>query len=327
MESERSRRGALLWRAALIAVLVVTASCAKERTEDPNPADSGGTIAVSGAFALYPMVIRWSEEYRALHPQIAFDVSAGGAGKGMADALAGMVDIGMVSRPVYDAEANQGAFALAVAKDAVVCVASEQNPHAGRITSRGLTREDCATIWLEGTVETWGQLLESDGDEEIHVYTRADACGAAKTWAEFLGGYGQEQLLGVGVQADPGLAEAVRQDPLGIGYNNLNFAYDALTELPVEGLLVVPIDVDGSGSIEDQEGFYATKDALVEAIAEGRYPSPPSRPLYLVTRGKPDGVVADFLSWVLTDGQQYLAEVGYVTLGPDQVQAELSKLE
>ena len=57
-----------------------------------------GTITMSGAFALYPMVMKWSEEFRKLYPQVRFDISAGGAGKGIADALADMVDIGMVSR-------------------------------------------------------------------------------------------------------------------------------------------------------------------------------------------------------------------------------------
>ena len=57
-----------------------------------------GTITASGAFALYPLMVKWGEEYQKLHPDVQFDISAGGAGKGMTDALGGQVDIGMVSR-------------------------------------------------------------------------------------------------------------------------------------------------------------------------------------------------------------------------------------
>lgn len=39
----------------------------------------------------------------------------------MADALAGAVDIGMVSRPIFDEEIEKGAFWVAAAKDAVLC--------------------------------------------------------------------------------------------------------------------------------------------------------------------------------------------------------------
>ena len=35
-----------------------------------------GTIAVSGAFALYPMMVTWAEEYQKLHPGVRIDVSA-----------------------------------------------------------------------------------------------------------------------------------------------------------------------------------------------------------------------------------------------------------
>ena len=52
---------------------------------------STGQISISGAFALYPMVIRWADEYKKINPGIRFDISAGGAGKGISDALNNMV--------------------------------------------------------------------------------------------------------------------------------------------------------------------------------------------------------------------------------------------
>ncbi|MCE8429450.1 MAG: hypothetical protein J5U19_13805, partial [Candidatus Methanoperedens sp.] len=48
-----------------------------------------GTISLSGAFALYPMAVRWGEEFQKLHPKVKVDISAGGAGKGMTDTLGG----------------------------------------------------------------------------------------------------------------------------------------------------------------------------------------------------------------------------------------------
>jgi len=46
-----------------------------------------GQISISGAFALYPMTVKWSEEFRKINPDVRIDISAGGAGKGIADAL------------------------------------------------------------------------------------------------------------------------------------------------------------------------------------------------------------------------------------------------
>src|SRR5512139_2472515 len=78
------------------------------------------TIKISGAYSLYPMMVVWAQEYQALHPDIKIDISSGGAGKGMADALAGSVDLGMVSRNIADAEISQGIVLVAVVEDAVL---------------------------------------------------------------------------------------------------------------------------------------------------------------------------------------------------------------
>ena len=67
-----------------------------------------GTVRISGAWALYPMMVKWGEEFRKTYPNIRIDISAGGAGKGIADALAGMVDIGMVSRDIRPEEIKPG---------------------------------------------------------------------------------------------------------------------------------------------------------------------------------------------------------------------------
>ncbi len=291
-------------------------------------AASGGsqTVTVSGAFALYPMVVRWAEEYQAIHPDVQFDIQAGGAGKGMSDVLAGAVDIAMVSREVRAEEVDQGAVPIGVAKDAVLMTVSAENPALDQLLATGITPEKGADIWLNGTITTWGQITGSTDDSEIHVFTRADSCGAADVWALFLGGEAQEELLGIAVQGDPGLAEAVRQDALGIGYNNLNFAYDAETRQPVEGIRIVPLDLNGDGQITPDEDFYATKDDVTAAIAAGEYPSPPARTLYLVTKGMPDGVAKDFMQWVLTDGQAFLEEVGYVNLSDVQLQEGIDTL-
>lgn len=160
----------------------------------------------------------------------------------------------------------------------------------------------------------------------VHAYTRSDACGAAETWAVYLGDYHQEDLRYTAVYGDPGLAEAVKRDTQGIGYNNLNYAYDAATGRPVAGLCVVPIDVNGNGRLDPEEDFYDTKEQLTEAIASGQYPSPPARDLHLVTKNEFSGVAKVFVAWVLTDGQQYVDEVGYVALPADRVEVELGKL-
>ena len=284
------------------------------------------TINISGAWALYPMMVKWAEEYTTIHPDIKIDVSAGGAGKGMADTLGGLVDIGMVSREIYPEEIEKGAFPIAVAKDAVIPIFNEENPYREEVSARGLTKDIILNLYITGEITTWGDILgRPDITDKVQVYTRSDACGAAQTWALYLG-YAQEDLQGVGVYGDPGIVEAVANDTFGIGYANLNFAYDAATGTPAPGVRALPLDLDNNSAIDDFEYFYNTKTDVIQAIITGLYPSPPARDLYVVTKGNPTRLVRDFLLWILTDGQQYIEETGYISLGA-RIEEELNKLE
>jgi ABC-type phosphate transport system substrate-binding protein len=118
------------------------------------------TITVSGAFALYPMMVRWSEEFNKLYPEVKFNISAGGAGKGMTDALGRMVDLGMVSREINPAEVEKGAAWIAVTKDAVVPVANAQNPFKSDLLKKGVKKQAFVDIWISGKTTDWKELVK-----------------------------------------------------------------------------------------------------------------------------------------------------------------------
>ncbi len=302
-------------------------SAAPAATEAPAAQSQlSGNITVSGAFALYPMMTRWAEEFQKANPKVTFDVSAGGAGKGMTDALSGAVDIGMVSRSITSDEEAKGAYWIGVVKDAVFPVVNAKNPVLQDILKQGITQETFVGIFITGDITTWGQVVgKPEITDEIHVYTRSDSCGAADIWAKFLGKK-QEDLKGVGVSGDPGLLDAVAKDPLGIGFNNLGYVFDNATGNPVAGAAIAPIDKNGNGQADADE-LVQTKSQAVDLIVKGIYPEPPARVENLVTRGKPAGVVQAFLLWILTDGQKFVGEAGYVPLPADQLNTAVQKIK
>ncbi len=317
----------LLLLAGLLA-LTAAPPQASARPAPPSQAkELSGNVTLSGAWALYPMALKWGEEFQKVHPRVRVDIQAGGAGKGIADALAGIVDFGMVSRDIQAAETQRGALAFAVCKDAVVATTSAKNPVLGEVLKAGLKKRDFASIWITETAKTWGSVLGTADRTALNGYTRSDACGAAETWAQFLDKK-QEDLQGIGVYGDPGLAEAVRRDPRGVGFNNINYAYDPATLKPIQGIAVIPIDLDGNGRVDESESFYATRDTLTAAIARGAYPSPPARDLYLVSKGRPGNpAAAAFLKWVLGEGQRYVPETGYIALNAEKLADGLKKIE
>lgn len=230
----------------LAVFLSLAAGCAAPQTGSQSQLK--GTITASGAFALYPMMVKWGEEFTRRHPDVQFDISAGGAGKGMADALAGAADIGMVSREISADEEGKGAWWVAVTKDAVLPMVNASNPVLADLMTKGVTKDQFIGIYITGEIKTWGQLIDRpEVTDSINVYTRSDAAGAPETWAKYLGNKKQENLLGIGVFGDPGLLEAVVKDKLGIGFNNVAYAFDATTGKPVTGVAAIPLDANGNG--------------------------------------------------------------------------------
>jgi phosphate transport system substrate-binding protein len=309
-------------------LVAVFAGCSTPEGQRSSKKDElKGTISISGAFALYPMTARWAEEFQKKYPDIKIDISAGGAGKGMTDVLAGMVDLAMFSREVNQAEIDKGAWYIAVTKDAVLPTINSQNPILQVIKKKGFTREIFLEIYLSGKTFTWGEVLDMPDQNRINVYTRSDACGAAEMWGKYLG-KNQESLLGVGVYGDPGIADAVKNDKFGIGYNNVIYAYDINSRTMYEGMEIIPIDLNGNRVIDPEENFYSSLDSVTYAIQSGKYPSPPARDLYFVSKGKPTKkIIITFLQWVLNEGQQYVHEGGYVNLPVENIKTELLKIQ
>lgn len=329
------KRTLTLLSVLLILMLVLSACGTAGSAESTSPESDApvssdelsGTISVSGAFALYPMMTVWAEEFNKLHPDVQFDVQGGGAGKGMTDTIAGAVDIGMISRNIKPEEEAQGIFWVSVTKDAVFPIISAENPVAAQLMEKGITQEVYNKIYITGEITTWGEVIGDPSiTDKINVFTRSDAAGAAEQWAKYSGGEAQEDLLGIGVNGEPSMVDTVLKDPLAIGFANLNSIFDLSGGGLVPGIVIPPIDINENG-VADPEEIYTVKEDAFGAVANGTYPSPPARFENLATLGKPEGLELEFIKWILTDGQQYLEAAGYVPLTPEQQAESLAKLE
>jgi phosphate transport system substrate-binding protein len=318
------RQQTILATIATIGIVAILSSF-KKNEDKPAADDLKGTINISGAFALYPITVKWAQEFKKQHPNVVFNISAGGAGKGITDALSGLVDIGLASRDINPEEVKKGAYTIFVTKDAVVPTFNTGNPNATTLLAKGVKRDQFLNVFVTGNIKNWNQL-GGKVSVPIHVYTRSDAAGAGETWAKYLGKK-QEDLLGVGVFGDPGVAQAVKKDVTAIGFNNLAYLYDLKTRKQVAGVHALPIDVNGNGKVDADENFYDTIDAITDAIAAGKYPSPPARNLGFLFKGKPKRPeLVEFVKYVLTDGQKYVDENGYIALSKQKIAEELKKV-
>jgi phosphate transport system substrate-binding protein len=308
-------------------ILLVTGCKSPSGNKNSESSELTGYISLSGAFALYPMAVMWADEFRKENPGVKIDISAGGAGKGMADALSKMIDLGMVSREISPQEIAQGAWFVALTKDAVLPTINEGNPFLKELKETGVSKEKLIKLFVTGEIKTWEELIGKPAKTPVHVYTRSDACGAAAMWGVFLG-YSQEDLKGTGVFGDPGVADAVKSDIYALGFNNVNYVYDITSRNKFGKMEVLPVDFNNNGMIDKTENNFQTLDQINEAIVKGDYPSPPARDLYFVSKGKPEKKeVTAFIEWILTKGQKFVPQAGYVPLSEEKIKAELAKIK
>lgn len=266
-----------------------------------------GTITLSGAWAIYPTAVAWAEAFQKLHPNVKVDVSAGGAGKGAADAISGLVDIGMVSREPDSSEIGKGIVPVYILHDAVYPVVSDKNPAIQELLKKGVRKQTWINIYITGIITTWDEVVGTKIGKPIHVYTRSDSCGAAASWAKYIGDKKQEDLKGIGVYGDPGLLEASKRDPVGIGYSNFSYVFTREGTV-VEGAKLVPIDSNENG-IADPDEIYNSREIAIKAIESGRYPA--TRKNYFFVKGKPEGLVKEFIKFALSsEGTKIVDEVG-----------------
>ncbi|TDO09921.1 MULTISPECIES: substrate-binding domain-containing protein [Halomonas] len=288
------------------------------------------TVRVSGGWAVYPLMVVWADKYADVRDDVEIKVAGGGTGKGVSDVLNGQVDIGMMGRDPHEKEIEQGLFPTAVAKDSVVGTIHKDNPVFDEIQAQGLSEGDFEAIFTK-KITHWGEVVGKDLDnDKIVVYGRSDASGAAKTWYKFFSKASQgefQNIADANFNGDQPLAAAVGKEPNAIGFNNLNYAYNIETGDFAGNVRPIPLDLNDNNVVDPEESFYQDRRTFLDAVAEGRYPSPPARQVYLAGKGPYTGEVKKFVLWTLTEGQKYVGENGYVQLTNKTIDAQRRYVE
>jgi phosphate transport system substrate-binding protein len=283
---------------ALLAALTL-ASCGPGDQSSQEDA-SGGTqiIENKGSDTLVNLALAWAEEYVGIHPEVRISVTGGGSGTGIAALINGTVDIanasrGMKSEEFTEAQANGiEPVEFTVARDAIAVVVHPSNP------VNNLTLQQISDMYI-GQITNWQEvggedrpivLLSRESNSGTYVYFLENVVRMGDRDSELL--FSPDTLL---MPSSEGISAEVRQNPNAIGYDGLGY--------------VTP-DQKVLGVGESSDGPFVLP--TIETVNDGSYPV--SRPLYMYTAGEPTGTVAEYLNWVLSDGQEFVAQLGFVPL-------------
>lgn len=253
-------------RAGMIALTVVSATlvgCVRSS----DPADHPSKMVITGASTIAPLAAEIGKRYEALHPGVRVDVQTGGSSRGIADARQGLADIGMVSRALKDDESDLHAFSIA--RDGISVILHKDNP------VRTLTDAQVADIYT-GKITNWNEV--GGKDSPITIVNKAEGRSTLELFLQYYKLKNADVKAHVIIGDNEQGIKTVAGNPYAIGYVSIGTAEcDEGHGVPIKLLAV---------------GGVAATSANV---ANGKFPL--SRPLNLVTRTAPRGLIEDFMDF------------------------------
>ncbi len=314
----------LLLSFTILMNLIIFVACSSEnetRVESENHSDHSyekltGTIEIDGSSTVFPITQAVAEEFIALHPDMRMPVGVSGTGGGFKRFTVGETAISNASRPIKnkeDAAAKKNGISyteLTVAYDGISIIVNPDNDWVECLTVDQLNK-----IWNpDNPANNWNEVDSSFPDAKLSLYGPGTDSGTFDYFtSEINGDEGVSRADYVASEDDNVLVMGVNGDKNSLGY----FGYSYYIENK-DKLKIVKID-GGAGCVEPS----------MDTIADGSY-APLSRSVFIYLNNseydsKPE--LQAFIKFYLTEGYQYVSEVGYVPIGEDNYANELSKME
>jgi phosphate transport system substrate-binding protein len=300
-----------------------------------------GQTTVNGAGATFPnpMYQKWFSEYHKAHPDIQFNYQSIGSGGGIRQVLAQTVDFGASDGPMTDEQLSQAKTKILHIPTVLGAVVPAYNV-PGVSGELKFTPDALAGIF-SGKITTWNDPAIAKANpgvnlpnQSIIVVHRSDGSGTTYIFTDYLSKVSSEWQngpgkgtsvkwpVGLGGKGNEGVAGMIRQMQGGIGYIELIYAVQNKIDY---------------GSVKNTSGAFvkASLDSVTAAAASAtKMPADfrvsitnaPGKDAYPISsftwllipekskeaaKGK---ILADFLTWMVDDGQKMTADLTYAPL-------------
>jgi len=253
-----------------------------------------GVITSAGSTTVQPVMKACAKAYKQEHAGMQFIIAGGGSGKGVSTAARGKVDIGRASRAIKEKEvrANPDLQVYRIATDGVALVVNAANPLAGLSSAQ-------VKQLFNGSLVNW--LSVGGQDAEVNLVSLGTEHGTYELFSHHFGLQGIE--TDGALLFDQGRAWlAFSQD---VALNRVAGDSHAITFASVG--VAAEFASRGDVKLIALDGV----DATPANVVNGSYPL--SRPLLLLTKGKPAGEVKDFIDYMGSDTcQSIVKKMGYI---------------
>src|SRR5689334_3162125 len=281
----------------LISILVFAlTSCGPDSSATASDS-SAAYIQNKGSDTIVNLALAWAEKYQAEHPEVRISVTGGGSGTGIASLINKTVDIANASRKIKQEEIDEAKsngvepVEHIIARDAIAVIVNPENPVSQ------LTLKQISDIY-SGKIINWSEVggddrpivkLSRETNSGTHVYFLETVLRLGNSKDKTL--FSMDTLL---LPSSEGIISEVRDNPNAIGYDGLGY---------------VPDDLKMIAIAKEEGGAYVLPS--IETVNDKSYAI--ARDLYMYTNGQPQGIVKEYLDWILSEeAQQIVADLGFV---------------
>ena len=257
------------------------------------------SMQIKGSDTIVNLIQVWAENVVENNPSYNIGVTGGGSGTGFAALINETCDIAMSSREIEEkesamaAEKNVTPVEYIVGLDGLAILLNKNNP------VNELTIDQLRDIFM-AKITNWKEV--GGEDRRIVILSRESNSGTHMFFKEHVLRHNDKKskdefapraLLMPSSQA---IYDEVSQNPHALGYVGMGYINN--------NVKAVSVAVDKNSTY-----FYPNS----ENVMTEKYPI--SRPLYLYTNGRPQGVVREFIDYALSDeGQRIVEETDFVPL-------------
>ncbi|HEY8140812.1 MAG TPA: phosphate ABC transporter substrate-binding protein PstS [Nitrososphaera sp.] len=318
-------------------------------------AQSGITLNGAGATFPFPLIDEWRVRYQDVQPDVALNYQSIGSGGGIRQFTEKTVDFGATDAPLNANQTSSLPGQAVHIPETIGSVVAAYNVIGIPDKGLKLTGPILADIFL-GKITKWDdpKIEELNPDlplpaQDIVVVHRAEGSGTTFVWTSYLSkvstewevqvgrGTSVQWPTGLGAQGNEGVATTIRDTQYAIGYVELAYALTTGMDFAfienLAGQFIEPTLDSTRAAVaasaptlpKGEESW--SNVSLVNALGQESYPIASFSYLLLYkelsTNPQIDSVekaraLVDFVSWAITDGQEFADDLSYVPL-PEQV--------
>lgn len=284
-----------------------TGFAAENATKEP--------VVISGTKFTYPLIEKWIAEYQKVNPNANIKLAA------KANA-AQPADLNVIAHQPAQNELQPNQEIIYAGRYALLPVTNNNNPILVDAAKKGLNKKELDKLFFE--------VIDYDSDEPVqkskfkaNIYSRENqACASAALAGYF--GHKSSEIRGKKVFGDDiYLLSAIKKDSIGLTYNNLGYLYDVNSRNLKEGIALLPIDLKK----EAKPILSGNLDEVLNVLEANRVETVPVEKIgFVYSEQNARKEVSEFLKWLLTDGQKFNHDKGFLNLDKEALAEQASRL-